>query len=85
MLSHILRIQQLSSGTNMSRDEVVALRGLYDKGKHLGGQDTLVEALWCAHVLEGDTTGANLLLRDFLAHRRERSIPELVTSACQRG
>jgi hypothetical protein len=77
MLSYILRIQQLSSGTNLSRGELDELRELYDKGKQLGGQDTLVEALWCALILEGDATAANQLLRDFLlVHRRERSIPE---------
>jgi tetratricopeptide (TPR) repeat protein/DNA-binding SARP family transcriptional activator len=76
MLSQLLRIQQLSSGTNQSAEEVAALRDMHEKAKHLGSQDTTVEALWCALVLDGDCSGASRLLRDYLMiYRRERSLP----------
>jgi len=77
MLSYLLRIQQLSTGTNLSPEELGLLRDLYNKGRHLGGQDHIVEALWSAHILDGDSAGASQLLSDYLLlHRRERFLPD---------
>jgi DNA-binding SARP family transcriptional activator len=48
------------------------LRALYVRGRHLGMQDEVVEALWLAEVLAGRPDSASSLLSDYLAiHRRE--------------
>ncbi len=51
---------------------VSRLKELYLKGRSLGGQDTIVEVLWCAEVIAGRTSAASLLLLDYLTkYRRE--------------
>jgi tetratricopeptide (TPR) repeat protein len=76
-LAMLLRIEQLRSDRNLDPDAVAELRVLYAKGRTLGSQDVIVEALWCAHMLEGETEAASQLLREYLCtHRHERTLPE---------
>jgi hypothetical protein len=76
VLGHLLRNEQLRSQANLD-GHVTQLRDLYGRGKSLGGQDTIVEALWCALTLDGDSKSASLLLSEYLSmHRREQSLPE---------
>jgi hypothetical protein len=72
-----LRLRQLSGQEIADGETVGLLAQLYDKGRNMGGQDTIVETLWCAYVMSGEEQTASELLRDYLAtHRRERSLPE---------
>lgn len=76
-LAMLLRLEQLRSGKNLPSADVELLRSLFTKGRSLGSQDGIVEALWCAHMLDGETALATQLLEDYLCvHRRERSLPE---------
>lgn len=53
--------------------ESLELRELYERGAHLGGQDTVVEAIWLA---EGSCEST--ILRDYLfSRRREMTAPEV--------
>jgi len=75
-LALLLRLEQISSDKNLNREDVAELWRLYDAGKSLGGQDAVVEALWCAMVLDGKTASASEFLHDYLLrYRRERTDP----------
>ena len=54
---------------------VSRLAELYQMGKNLGGQDTVVELLWCAHVLSGNLLNANKLLQSYLSTFRREAYP----------
>lgn len=72
-----IRLKQLRGDTIFNETDEQELNALYEKGRSLGEQDTVVEALWCARNLRGDTTGASALLTEYLSvHRRERGFPE---------
>ncbi|MDB4889315.1 MAG: hypothetical protein JWL61_1170 [Gemmatimonadetes bacterium] len=76
-LGILLRLQQLRSDENLATEAVAELRALYAKGRSLGSQDSNVEALWCAHVLDGEDELASQLLSDYLfRYRRENTLPE---------
>jgi hypothetical protein len=76
-LALLSRNQQLRSNTNLGEEQGARLRDLYNRGKSFGSQDPIVETLWCALTLDGDSASASRLLRDYLSiHRRERSLPE---------
>ena len=72
-----LRIRQLRGDTESMTGELTSLESLYERGRTLGGQDSIVEALWCARIMSGDVPGASGLLHDYLTlHRREISEPD---------
>ena len=72
-----LRLYLYRGGLDNYHDLIGHLRTLYERGRALGGQDSIVEMLWCAEVLAGREEAASLLLRDYLSlHRRETSKPE---------
>lgn len=69
-----IRLRQLRDTNDIAPQEIASLESLYRKGCKLGGQDPIVEALWCSRVLEGDVEGASDLLFEYLTeHRREQS------------
>ncbi|MEO8620710.1 MAG: hypothetical protein ABI625_06580 [bacterium] len=71
-----LRLRQLSM-SDIPQDSVIDLEALYRKGRNLGGQDFIVETLWCARILAGDTGSASALLAEYLTfHRREQSVAD---------
>ena len=75
-LAMSIRLKQMR-GFEVDGEELSALDLLYFKGRDLGGQDQIVEALWCARVLSKDETGASKILSDYLLqYRRERSLPD---------
>ena len=75
-LAMLMRLKQMR-GFEVDGEEVQALERLYVKGRDLGGQDQIVEALWCARVLSKDEIGASNILAEYLLqHRRERSLPD---------
>jgi hypothetical protein len=51
------------------------LRRTYDSAGHLGGQDHLVEALWCAAHSAGNKDDASKLLTEYLSSRRRELTP----------
>jgi DNA-binding SARP family transcriptional activator len=56
---------------------ITRLRELYGRGRSFGGQDTIVEVLWCHEVLQGDPASASQLLGDYLdVYRKESAGPE---------
>jgi hypothetical protein len=56
---------------------VAELQHAYDYGGHLGSQDHIVEALWCAAHATGHANDASTLLTDYLSlRRREHGPPE---------
>ena len=56
---------------------VAELQHAYDCGGHLGSQDHIVEALWCAAHATGQVTDASKLLAEYLSlRRREHGPPE---------
>jgi hypothetical protein len=56
---------------------VAQLQNAYDRGGHLGGQDHLVEALWCAAYSAGNSAAASELLAGYLtSRRRELTSPD---------
>ena len=63
----------LMNGTLANEEALVSrLWELYEQGRELGGQDTIVELLWCSEVLAGRTLEASALLRSYLnTYRRE--------------
>ncbi|MEO7456781.1 MAG: AAA family ATPase [Gemmatimonadaceae bacterium] len=69
----ILRLKRRrGDDTTSLRADIEELRELYVKGRHFGGQDSVVEALWCADRAEGHDSEATAMLRDYLTtHRRE--------------
>jgi DNA-binding SARP family transcriptional activator len=69
-LSLRLRIQLRRDGRPTADDIVPKLNDLYLRGRHLGAQDTVVEALWLAKLMAGRADAASNLLRDYLAFRR---------------
>lgn len=72
-----LRIRQLRGDTESMTDELTTLECLYEKGRELGGQDSIVETLWCARILCDDVAGASGLLHDYVTRfRRETSPPD---------
>jgi hypothetical protein len=55
----------------------VELQRSYERGSHLGGQDHVVEALWCAAHSIGNGAYATKLLAEYLnSRRREKTPPE---------
>ncbi|CAN5369595.1 hypothetical protein BH09GEM1_BH09GEM1_26970 [soil metagenome] len=76
-LALAVRLRQISSAQVSGAAELKELLRLYTKGRRLGGQDSIVEALWSARVLMGDELGASALLEEYLhQHRRERGEPD---------
>lgn len=72
-----LRLRQLRGDDMQGCSDLPILSSLFARGRNLGGQDAVVEALWCALMLNGETHEASKLLSDYLTiHRRERSQPE---------
>jgi DNA-binding SARP family transcriptional activator len=75
-LAMSIRLKQMRC-LDVDATELKSLEQLYSKGRNLGGQDQIVEALWCARVLSNDTIGASILLTEYLSvHRRESSAPD---------
>lgn len=71
-LSIRLRAQLRRDGRPSSHDLLPTLHGFYARGKHLGMQDEIVEALWLAETVAGRTSDASRLLLEYLAvYRRE--------------
>jgi DNA-binding SARP family transcriptional activator len=56
-------------------DLIARLKALYRRGRALGGQDTIVELLWCASVLEGREQDASELLVTYLREYRREPEP----------
>ena len=71
-----IRLRQLRGDEISHLEELNQLEELYGRGKSLGGQDLVVEALWSARILEGNSLGASELLSDYLRSRREKVKPE---------
>jgi DNA-binding SARP family transcriptional activator len=75
-LAMLVRLKQMRC-IDVDPGEVETLAQLYFKGCKLGGQDQIVEALWCVRILSGDAMAASELLAEYLTeHRRERSVPD---------
>ena len=72
-----VRLRQRRATNDITDPEIAALELLYLKGRNLGGQDIVVEALWCALVLRGATKEASRMLSEYLKlHRREPGEPD---------
>jgi Predicted ATPase len=71
-----IRLKQLRGDALDYETELNRLKQLYTRGKLLGGQDLVLEALWAACVLAGDTSAASALLKDYLMSRRETGLPD---------
>ena len=57
--------------------ELASLETLYERGRKLGGQDSIVETLWCARIICDDVPAASDLLHDYLTlYRRDDSPPD---------
>ena len=62
----------LMKGESEGHEALISrLRELYGRGRALGGQDTIVEVLWCVDVLAGKEEEASMLLAEYLRYRRE--------------
>jgi hypothetical protein len=78
-LSSALTIRILAArGVSLTSHPLVEeLRDLYARAGHLGGQDSIVEALWLAERAVGEADRATLLLEEYLfSRRREMTRPE---------
>ena len=72
-----LRIRQLRGDAGSMSGELASLETLYERGRKLGGQDSIVETLWCARIMCDDVRAASDLLHDYLTlYRRENSQPD---------
>lgn len=69
-LSLRLRIQLARNGRPPANHIVSNLSDLYMQGRHMGAQDSIVEALWLAETAVGCPTTASSLLYDYLTVRR---------------
>jgi hypothetical protein len=57
--------------------DLTELRTLYERGRSLGAQDSIMEALWLAYVSQGATAEAHHLLMDYMSRRRrEQAAPD---------
>ena len=73
----VLRSQLLRGVLGDHLPLVTRLKELYTRGRPSGGQDTVVEMLWCADITAGRNHSASALLRDYLGkYRHEPSPPE---------
>jgi DNA-binding SARP family transcriptional activator len=70
----------------MARGDDIAVSALvpdlqhaYERGGHLGNQDLIVEALWCATYGAGKQAVASKLLTDYLTSRRRELTPPEVS------
>lgn len=61
---------RIGLGASVEGSEVADLRRLYECGRSLGAQDSIVEALWLAYVSQGATEEAQQLLTDYMSQRR---------------
>jgi tetratricopeptide (TPR) repeat protein len=76
-LSQRLRIYLVRDRRPVHGEMVSKLKDLYGRGRHLGAQDSVVEALWLAEVSAGRAGSASNLLCDYLSvRRRESRAPE---------
>ena len=66
----------LSQGRLLTESKLLArLKELYERGRELGGQDTVVEILWSAEILAGRTGEASTLLLNYLTKYRREGYP----------
>lgn len=85
-----LRIQiERARGTSLVGDpRVDELRGLFERGARLGGQDGIVEALWVADISTGRREEAVRMLHTYLTSQRRETTPlewslrSLITGEC---
>jgi hypothetical protein len=85
-LAYAILIKYWSDDRVMPQTLTSELRGLYDRGRALGSQDVIVEALWCAAMRDGRPDEASRILSDYLTvYRREKTPPEwnLRQTTCQ--
>jgi hypothetical protein len=76
-LAHSLMIKYRRGDPSLPDRDVSELHSLYERGKTLTGQDSNVEALWCATTRRGDPEAASRLLAEYLNnYRREVLLPE---------
>lgn len=61
---------RIGIGSAITGSDVMELRRLYECGRSLGAQDSIVEALWLAYVSRGATDEAHHVLRDYMSKRR---------------
>lgn len=67
-----IRLQIMQGNHRMCGKPINRLRGLFKRGRSLGGQDSIVEQLWCYDVLqEGDFSASEALSRYLQNYRRE--------------
>ena len=69
-----LRCAHLSGAMSASVALTERLRELHALGRSFGGQDTIVEMLWCADIYAGREKQASAFLETYLMHHR-REIP----------
>jgi Predicted ATPase len=70
-----LRAHMMNGMLHTQRALTDRLRELHERGRALGAQDTIVEMLWCAKVMDGDTAGASELLHSYLTEFRREDHP----------
>jgi Mrp family chromosome partitioning ATPase len=76
-LAHSLLLRLWAGTSSPTAVEIRELEILYERGRHLGAQDSCIEALWCIAVSAERPDHASRLLGDYLnIHRRERALPE---------
>lgn len=65
---------RLGLGFTVDSTDLTDLRRLYECGRSLGAQDSVVEALWLAYVSQGEHEKAHHLLGNYMSqHRREQA------------
>jgi hypothetical protein len=71
-LSIRVRAQLGRTGRLVTKDILLTLQALYARGRHLGMQDEVVEALWLAEFMAGRSNSASSLLSDYVTiYKRE--------------
>jgi hypothetical protein len=72
-----LRLRSYVMKDTMASERALVSRlwQLYSKGRSLGGQDTIVEMLWCAEIIDGRSLEASELLRTYLTEHRREGLP----------
>ena len=70
-----LRLCVMRGDIHAHQDLVARLNELYTRGRSLGGQDTVVEQLWCVEILAGREQAASALLSTYLSEYRREPFP----------
>lgn len=71
-LALTVRLQMMQGDHRTCRKPIDRLRELFVRGCSLGGQDSIVEQLWCSDILDkGESPASEALSAYLLTHRRE--------------